>query len=960
MFYIPSSLFPILRGSVILNNNFKKIISCILITVMCTLSSLCVVSFADEASLYIDMPENEELITKNPGKGWIRYGVNSNEVYDAALAEKALYYSKVGYYRYTWNAIEPEEGQYNWKPIDDAIESWASKGMTFGFGVMCLDTTSPEQFVTPKWVFDAGAEYFFGVGTQSGDSSPGSVNASGTYLPIQDDPIYMEKAENFVKAMAERYDNDPRVEFIDIRTYGNYGEFHILDCPPGYPPISNEAMHWHIDMHTKYFKNTQIIVPSGFSYTVNKSVVEADWIYNKGVGVRHDGGYSPSKDTFGFHGHEPAINEQGPPYEQFKASKGFHHDLYLDYIGKTKFSYMDIGEWGRNTETFIKEQEPIIKYLTNKIGYHFVLKGAELPSAVTAGQNFNVTFDWINKGITYLYKDAVIDVALLDQNDKVVKTFRSNTVPTLNWAPEADVKDTVAVNLGDVANGNYKLAVGIGLNEAKYPDDGKPDIQIGNYGMTADKWYVFANAVKSGNTFTFSKYIEENLVNGTRICAEPVVANGMNYVNFEDTFKALSSNYESAIGGMITTSVDTQVVTLDSANLILYVDGVPVNVANAVIKVNGVIYVAVPALNSISSIEVTETPQLREIATQFHKGAVLDRLERISNPGFEADDNTWSFDSKYFSISSNDKYEGNQSLYFAGNAQSSCYQQFDIEEGYLYNISFKVKSDGPFSVKLTSSAGDVMANKTTQATNGEWKEYSINFDFFDIGTRYVQKTWNPATVTLSLDSLSDSVEGYIDDIKIARVGTYEELLDPDNYITDYGFESMTYNWTQYLGSNMVRSSDNPHSGTYCLQWDAIANGYGVHYDHTAHENSLVLDGGAGKYHFEGWFRTTPGNTIPLFGIDIFRRYIYNDQGSVQVFEGAPSGSRLTLTGEWQKFEMDFEIKQEWIDEIVAGMSGTSRDNYATLHMTLGAKTRLNAAGARNQIFIDDIKITKVD
>jgi hypothetical protein len=950
-----------LRGSVILNKNFKKIISSILILVF-TLSSLCVVSFADESTLYIDMPENEELITKNPGKGWIRYGNGPQEVYDAKLAEKALYYSKTGYMRFRWDIIEPEEGQFNWKPIDDALAAWDSVGMGYGFGVMCLDTTQREgQYTTPKWVFDAGAEYYYGdMPALQGDSTAGAANSSKMYLPIQDDPIYMEKVENFVKALAERYDNDPRVEFIDIRSYGNYGEFHIIDCPKDFPPISNEAMRWHIDVHAKYFKNTQVIIPSGFAYTVNKSVVEPEYIYNQGIGFRHDGGYAKTATGPYFHGHQPSINEQGPPYENFKASKGFHHDLYLDYVGNMKFSYMDIGEWGRNTETFIKEQEPIIRFLTNKIGYHFVMKGAELPKSVSAGQNFNVTFDWINKGITYLYKDAVIDVALLDSNDKVVKTYRSSTVPTRNWAPEELVKDTVGINLDNVANGNYKLAIGIGRNEAKFPDDGKPDFQIGNFGMTADKWYVFADAVKSGNTFTFSKHIEENLVNGVSFCSEPVVANGMNYVKVEEVVKALSSNYEVVEGGNIVATIDTQVITIDPTNCILYVDGVASGVANAVVRIAGVPYVAVPALDAVASIEINDTPAVREIMTNFYKGSIIERLGKVSNPGFEIDDNAWSFDSNYFNITSDDKFEGNQSLHFAGNAQSSCYQQFDIEENQLYNLSFKIKSDGPLKFRLTSSTGEVMATKTTEGTGGEWKEYNMNFDYYDIGTEYVQKLWKPATVTLTFDSLSDSKEGYIDDVKITKIGDPIVLHDPESYVIDYGFESVKYNWTQYLQSNMVRCSDNPHSGTYCLQWDAVNNGYGINYNHTAYENSLVYDGGAGKYHFEGWFRTAPGEKAERFGLDPFRIYTYNKQGIVGVTEGAPRWSRWTLTEEWQKIEFDFEITQEMLDKVNNNVPGLITTNYAMLHITLGSQNRINSQGTRNQIFMDDVKITKVD
>ena len=46
------------------------------------------------------------------------------------------------------------------------------------------------------------------------------------YAPVWDDSIYIWAAKEFAKALAEKYDGDPRIEYIDIRTFGEWGEWH--------------------------------------------------------------------------------------------------------------------------------------------------------------------------------------------------------------------------------------------------------------------------------------------------------------------------------------------------------------------------------------------------------------------------------------------------------------------------------------------------------------------------------------------------------------------------------------------------------------------------------------------------------------------------------------------------------------------------------------------------------------
>ena len=82
------------------------------------------------------------------------------------------------------------------------------------------------HYVTPKWVFDAGAVPL----AVPDDSSP----TGQQIIPKNwDDPVFLQKMKAFVQALGKHYDGNPDIAFLDIRSYGNWGEGHtgMLNAP---------------------------------------------------------------------------------------------------------------------------------------------------------------------------------------------------------------------------------------------------------------------------------------------------------------------------------------------------------------------------------------------------------------------------------------------------------------------------------------------------------------------------------------------------------------------------------------------------------------------------------------------------------------------------------------------------------------------------------------------------------
>ncbi len=136
------------------------------------------------------------------------------------------------------------------------------------------------QYVTPKWVFDAGA---------ASVPVPDSSSATGQQIipKTWDDPVFLRKLKSFVRAFGKRYNGNPDVAFIDIRSYGNWGEGHIgmLDAPGiVLTPPENLKNNYFLP-YFEAFPRTQLIIPWGS----DRYDSVYDWAVTRGAGMRRDG-----------------------------------------------------------------------------------------------------------------------------------------------------------------------------------------------------------------------------------------------------------------------------------------------------------------------------------------------------------------------------------------------------------------------------------------------------------------------------------------------------------------------------------------------------------------------------------------------------------------------------------------------------------------------------------------------
>jgi hypothetical protein len=395
----------------------------------------------------------------NPGKGWVCY----TKPEKATPEEVSL--ASVGYTRFEWGRIQPDSAhEFNWQPIDDFIAAWAAKGKQSAFGVMTANSHSPvkDGYVTPKWVYDAGvsanmSEIKAGADQMSG--TPGIKREPADF----NHPKFTEMLEIFLKAFAERYDGDRRIAFIDVRSFGNWGESY------------NGA---HLQLHRKYFKKTRLC----------QSIQMAEWaegVAKQGVAVRRDGiGGSLGWETAPAYGHAPGIFEFWGPLAYLKQNNWWDDGRLLEKsirIGKPTYV-----ELVRASPEFIPENRPLIDSMTNLIGFHFLLREARFPAALQKGVANKAEFTWRNDGIAPIYAPCTTAVALVAPSGEVADiSLLSGSTPG-KWMPGEPVSEPVTFTFSRARPGTYRLAVGLLYD----PADQNPTYLLGIQTARSGNWHL--------------------------------------------------------------------------------------------------------------------------------------------------------------------------------------------------------------------------------------------------------------------------------------------------------------------------------------------------------------------------------------------------------------------------------------------------------------------------------------
>lgn len=453
---------------------------------------------ADSAPVRVTFSDNEKALI-NPDMGWtMHFYSNVVKNYGSRLEPSDTLDWFEGcstiYLRLPWAFIEPEEGKFNWAIVDTPAQRWIASGKKVAFRFTCCENWL--EYATPKWVEDAGAKmirFDFGKGP----------TPNGKFCdPVYDDPVFLKKLGNFLAEAGRRYNGNPNIAFIDVGTFGMWGEGHT-----GYSSRLNQEqtdhiVKIHVDLHLKYFPNTFLCISDDVigSTRPGDDFPMMNYCLEKGVSLRDDSILvNPAPNSW----YHTALAQKFWPkmpviieHEHYKLSlkhKAWNDDLLLKSVEEYHGSYMSI-HWF--PDVLWKERTPIIKKINMRLGYRLLPKEIVFPKSAVIGEYFDASSVWANVAVAPCYPGGYWTLTLKDNKNGIVATlvddqfnFRDLKVGEPGKAPVKELKTKFRAGLiAPVTNpGVYDVYLSVGQRDGtpvfalpiNAPDDGKRRYKIG-------------------------------------------------------------------------------------------------------------------------------------------------------------------------------------------------------------------------------------------------------------------------------------------------------------------------------------------------------------------------------------------------------------------------------------------------------------------------------------------------
>jgi hypothetical protein len=428
---------------------------------------------------------DSQRVLVNPHKGWYHhYPDNHINKYEIARDADLLEFPGMDhlYIRLAWAYLEPREGEFNWGVIDRLIEKWTSHGLGIAFRISCKETSTdrPEQqFATPRWVKDAGAQGgFYRMGQPTGPDGP--------WEPVFDDPIFLAKLDRFLAAFAARYDHQPWLRYVDIGSIGDWGEGH--SWAGSRKEVGFAARKQHVDLHLKHFKRAQLVVSDDFVYALSdpaERLALHRYVLTNGISYRDDSilvnGYlAGTSDRFTVRSPEffadayrqtPTVfelehygtvkrlgNWEGRPdslvakYGQGKKGPDYFRGalelLHATYIGYHGYAH----EWLADNPEFTRE-------MLNRCGYWLFPCSVEWLEPIKPGQNLPLVLGLENRGVAPPYHPYQLRVKLSGLGTNWISTIAQADKTWLPGRP-IEVRGQLALP-AELPAGEYSFAIGL-------------------------------------------------------------------------------------------------------------------------------------------------------------------------------------------------------------------------------------------------------------------------------------------------------------------------------------------------------------------------------------------------------------------------------------------------------------------------------------------------------------------
>jgi hypothetical protein len=401
--------------------------------------SVCFSALAGDDRTVIRPAATQEALI-NPGMGWVHFHYSNRLWAYGGLqppGDSLDWFPGCStiYFRIPWCYLEPEEGKFRWDLIDSYAQPWIDRGKRIAFRVVA----SEDRFVyaTPEWVKNAGAKGVYYRRSGQNHCNP----EVELWDPVFDDPVFLQKLDQFLAAMAKRYNGNPHVAFIDIGSFGLWGEGHTGYSSKLNQEETDKAVKLHIDLHKKHFPDTLLAISDDVAGSARPgaSFPTTDYALSRGVTLRDDSIMVNKAPKQWYHAELaqkfasalPVIVEHGH-YDWLALKESWDKELLVKAVEEYRASYLSLHGW---PETYLKENHDAIDKINMRLGYRLELREVSMPRSVKRDQECYIETTWANVGVAPCYCGGNVAFTLKTSKGDIAwvicdTTFDVKSLPT--------------------------------------------------------------------------------------------------------------------------------------------------------------------------------------------------------------------------------------------------------------------------------------------------------------------------------------------------------------------------------------------------------------------------------------------------------------------------------------------------------------------------------------------------
>jgi hypothetical protein len=391
---------------------------------------------------------------------------------------------------FSWYDVERTPDVYDFGRVDQAYDYWRKLGKRIQLrmsteSLLWWDNANPPA---GKGVPD----YVLAKLSESEKQIRGTKDIPPYRVVDARDPYYLQRLDKFLAAVAKHYRGERAVTLIDLRGFGLWGEWHqgfkypsldarrhalsgiidhwsaafpdnwlALSC--SYDPDSPKEL-WagptnKIDERfTRHYE--EFVRFSAFDHALTKRNVT--WRRDGCGGAVHSNERKFLDAAFNTLTKGPFMCEFMDGYASSKKGHPGWIEWKLEDALSLHPNYINLlGYQCQDGLDFLRERKDLIEHGLRTMGYRLAPTKLTYPAEIVSGHKFDVSGEWVNRGVGRAMRKFELRLSLVDDADKVVGRADAGALQTDKWVKGKSYATSSRATFTKAPAGEYTLCVSL-------------------------------------------------------------------------------------------------------------------------------------------------------------------------------------------------------------------------------------------------------------------------------------------------------------------------------------------------------------------------------------------------------------------------------------------------------------------------------------------------------------------